>query len=328
MEPSVLLTKLNKTISHRPIRDLAWCLLHPSLFGSQLHQHYPDIQLWPSEAKPNDLMNWLHTLDQEPELLLQHLQQQRATRLGIYFEQLLSFYFAHYPRFELVAKNLQVNNGKRTIGEYDFIVLDKAEKQRYHIEVAIKFYVGLTQLDIDIEGNTPIQNWHHWVGPNKKDSLAIKMQHLMQHQLPLSTTAAGKATLETININPEQLQQRLLVNGRLYLPLKIGDHQTQIEPPTYTAHKPETLPNWIDAKQIDCFIKPAHHYILLPRQQWMAELTYADINTLNVEITSGKQLQATLLQESQTPLHIAQLKADINPDTPGSIESARFFYLP
>ena len=119
------LTMLNQAISkqfsHRWIRDLAWALLSPSFF-SQLPEDN-DTGLFTQETltpiwQDDELLPWLNTLDKNPDALTAHMQTQRATRLGVYFEQLLSFYFSHYPHFRLLAKNLQANDNKRTIGEY------------------------------------------------------------------------------------------------------------------------------------------------------------------------------------------------------------------
>jgi hypothetical protein len=215
------LQQFHKTAKHRPIRDLAWALFNPALFSSfgadNNSSHITNACLEPI-WQDDGVLPWLYALDNEPAALLSHLQDQRATRLGIYFEQLLSFYFAEYPRFTLLAKNLQAHDSQRTIGEYDFIVWDQKQQQHYHIEVAVKFYIGIQDvgiqvLDIDIANtipnNTPIYNWHLWVGPNKKDSLGIKMKHLGHHQLRLSETEAGKNALQSIGLTPEQLEPKL-----------------------------------------------------------------------------------------------------------------------
>jgi hypothetical protein len=290
----------------RAVRDLAWALFNPTLFQSVHDIPHDWLQpVWQDEA----VLPWLHAVDKDPSALLEHLKDQRATRLGIYFEQLLSFYFSHYPRFSLIAKNLQANNSQRTIGEYDFIVWDTYDEQHYHIEVAVKFYIGLQTLETDITKNIPMYNWHLWVGPNKKDTLAIKMHHLMQHQLRLSKTSAGKAALERIGLTPEHIQPKLLLTGRLYYPEYQQDTQTRVTPPQYS-HPTQHTHQWVSLSRLHMLINPSWHYVLLPRQLWMATLTPEDIVEYSLVFLTADHMKAdihTRMNTSDTPLHIAAI---------------------
>ncbi len=317
-------------LKHRAVRDLAWALFQPRLFNE-----LPDLDdncLTPSWLD-KESMSWLQELDRNPEPLLNHLKDQRATRLGIYFEQLLSFYFSCYPRFKLLSKNLQVNSQeipKRTIGEYDFIVLDLTTQQHYHIEVAVKFYLGYLDNEISIKNNHPIYNWHQWLGPNKKDSLGIKMQHLIQRQLKLSEHEEGKTTLESIGIDSKKLSIKLLLTGRLYYPLaehlstnnsaynSSGQNNLKAENnPTHSNTTNEPISFWLSQRHLteykDTFINAEHFYTILPRQLWMSSLIHEDIDTFSLEIFSGKEIGQQineLVENGQDHLHIAQLAYD------------------
>ena len=271
---------------HRAIRDLAWALLRPGFFD-QLNEAQNDWLLTP--WLDSELIPWLYALDQQPEALFLHLKDQRATRLGIYFEQLLSFFFDHYPRFQLSAKNLQVydTESKRTLGEYDFIVHYLQQKCHYHIEVAVKFYIGLAELKVDIAGNTPLNNWHHWVGPNLRDTMAIKMRHLLQHQLVISHTDNGRqvlpAPLNGINDNgrdDSQLGIRLLMTGRLYLPWHNDNTHLQqpLALPAQLSHQHDDIGYWLTLEQLQApqttfFNNSNTQYFVLPRQLWMSAIT-------------------------------------------------------
>jgi hypothetical protein len=348
------LEQLNHEIAHafhhRPVRDLAWALLSPAFFVE-----LPDVNnewlspLWQDDA----LMPWLFELDTHIEPLSAHLKDQRATRLGIYFEQLLSFYFSHYPRFALLAKNLQANSEKRTIGEYDFIVWDKQDQQHYHIEVAIKFYIGapneMMPVALNIPKNTPKYNWHCWIGPNKKDSLGIKLNHLLHHQLCLSQTDAGKAALETIGLTADQLKPKLLLTGRLYLPQPFVENKqaATINLPAFGQYKIPFIQRWHDKNilidSLICDVAEAKgrknlegkSYTILPRQLWMSALTEKDMENNSLETLSAEALLA-LLQNSvdaEMPLHIAQITPQKNRSTTQTstsltlVEKQRFFVL-
>lgn len=307
----------------RAVRDLAWALFNPPLF-EQIEEISDEwlTPVWQDSA----VLAWLQTLDKNPHELLEHLKTQRATRLGIYFEQLLSFYFDHYPRFSLVAKNLQANSPQRTIGEYDFIVWDKELLKYYHIEVAIKFYIGLQDLDREIPKNSPIHNWHLWVGPNKKDTLGIKMNHLLHHQLCLSDTKAGTDALASIGLVADQLHPKLLLTGRLYYPEIETPSLDRVTPPRYNT--PQPLPQqalWVSPDRLNTILDDQYHYIILPRQLWMSDITPTDAKAFALETMPSTLLieyvQLTMARDD-TPLHIAAI------NTLDNTEKHRFFVIP
>lgn len=324
MDSELTLQQINQNIQHRCVRDLAWALLQPCFFNELGDEPSEYLQ---TTWHDNHLPSWLSQLDHNPSNLLKHLKEQRATRLGIYFEQLLSFYFANYPRFRLVAKNLQANSAQRTIGEYDFIIWDQYDQQHYHVEVAVKFYVGFPTIETEIANNIALHNWHQWVGPNKKDTLSIKMQHLTHHQLQLSQTEAGKSALNTIGLDPEQLTPKLLLTGRLYLPYHAQN--TQALYPRYIHHSPTEFSYWLSIDELThstSVIQADHDYIVLPRQLWMAEINSTDIKQYDLERIPGTHITAYVtakMQEDDTPLHIAEIKHDGRQQ----IETQRFFLL-
>jgi len=323
--------QLNQLIAqefyHRSVRDLAWALLTPGLFTQFpdtyiFNPHTSDVDNGKDCLTPtwqdHELIQWLYVLDKDPRPLSEHLKDQRATRLGIYFEQLLSFYFSCYPRFSLLAKNLQANSEKRTIGEYDFIVWDKYDQQHYHIEVAVKFYVGYPNLTFDIPKNIVMYNWHQWIGPNKKDSLSIKLNHLIQHQLRLSETEAGAAALATIGLTPQQLKPKLLLTGRLYLPYQELPYQSSsdqhgIDMPHCGHFQSPHKQYWQYRKALISspdMLNTDDRYAILPRQLWMSVVTQQDVEDYDLPLLSSSDLLQRLTQniESDAPLHIAQLQ--------------------
>jgi hypothetical protein len=319
----------------RHVRDLAWALYHPALF--QATPHLPPEYLLPI-WQDDGVFSWLTQVDAHPETLIQHLKNQRATRLGVYFEQLLSFFFTYYPRFTLLAKNLQANDSKRTIGEYDFIIFDQYDQQHYHIEVAVKFYLGLSNLNESIPNNVPIHNWHLWIGPNKKDTLGIKMRHLMNHQLRLSETTAGQKALSSIHLTAEQLKPKLLLTGRLYYPKPTtcthdpkGEMDTHaVRPPKYSTigHCQHTLSQWLKPSQIEDMCCSDACYVILPRSLWMAEIHTHDCRTFNLPLLSKAQLYDhihTEIAHHAQPIHVAA----IHPNKPEiAQEQRRFFVIP
>jgi len=261
--------------------------------------------------------------------------------LGIYFEQLLSFYFSHHPSFTLVCKNLQANSLERTIGEYDFIVLNNHTNEYYHIEVAVKFYLGFQSLDVNIPKNAPLYNWHYWLGPNKKDTLAIKMRHLLEHQLRLSEKSAGIDALRTIGIKPGQLNIRLLMTGRFYYPAP-EDLSISLAAPEYSNPQGRQKQYWFSAEYISHYLLKNNTatsvcmdgnvtdiaYTIIPRQQWMSDLALADIAIFSLTLLSREQLLVAIEEQvthQKQQLHIAELTKV--PTQPWQ-EEQRFFVIP
>ncbi len=315
-------------LKSRALRDLAWSLTCSSLFSP--------IPSLPSEWFKSDyfaedqFLAWLQYIDASPTILAEHLSQQRSTRLGIYFEQLLSFYFSYYEcngrkRFELLAKNYQVIEKKRTLGEFDFIVLDNTNGDIKHIEVAVKFYLGhhnYNQSNIyPIEKNRPLHNWHNWVGPNFRDTLAIKMRHLQEHQLLLSQSNAGTESLTQllskshIDTSPFQtaakpIQCRLHMSGRFFSPLL-----ESIDNPLYAKNTATDFwlyySDFIDALTpntsqknwhksiLDLYKTTEVQYCLLPKQYWLSEITEKDIEEAQLQLLDENCLLNFLTNDTE-----------------------------
>lgn len=307
-------------LQHRGVRDLAWSLCSPSLF-----EKIPDFPLdWFAQDLIDDqLVSWLLSLDKQPKALNEHLQKQRSNRLGIYFEQLLSFYFEHYPRFTLIAKNLQVNGDKRTLGEFDFIIQDQLDGETKHIEAAVKFYLGHQNYQGVIANNIPLHNWHNWVGPNQKDTLAIKMRHLQERQLPLSQTEHGQATLSRLGIANEEIQSRLFIKGRFYQP-----NTNKIDGPQFSNQDLNHY-YWFDS---DTFfsdiltITSEKKYCILPRSLWLSALTQLDLRDNKIEVLDASELYKRI-DEDITQEYNEWKIVEVNLKDKTQLEVNRFFVV-
>ncbi|MEO0444286.1 MAG: DUF1853 family protein [Pseudomonadota bacterium] len=305
--------------THRPVNDLAWLLLQEPLFvhidnipPEWLHRDYIDDALYP----------WLYSIDQNPSALLNHLKQQRSTRLGIYVEQLLSFYFEQHPRFKVLAKNLQVNNAGRTLGEFDFIIYDHHHKRFKHIEVALKFYLGQLSDCAYIKNNSPLYNWHQWVGPNQKDTLGLKLSHLINHQLCLSQYPEGADALRAVIGDDSAITSRLFFTGRFYFPA----HQAVTAP--LFSNKVSQQDRWFESDSLfntDNAFNKAMRYCLLPRQYWLSRVNNNDIGN-GLTLLSGQEMLELLQQQSLANINQWHL-AGIEYKHGALIEKERFFVL-
>ena len=198
-------------VFHHPcVRDMAWALSSPPLmqpvatkcswFGARWYR-----QLF------EDSVGWLHQLDEQPQELLDVIADEKDKRLGKYFETLWDYYFQCSSRFTVLRRNLQVHHRQRTLGELDFIVHDEVLQKNIHIEMAIKFYLGV--------GDTAsMANWH---GPGKQDRLDIKMKNLIDKQSVFSrhTVVVQQLLEEDIQID----QCAVIMKGRLFYPHRRGE---------------------------------------------------------------------------------------------------------
>lgn len=182
------------------VRALAWLLDAPDL----LDVHDPAWAGRVASLGPvsPEVANWLARLDHDPAALDAALGARMTTRLGLYAEKLMAFYFAEHGR--LVAHGLQVRASRNdTIGEFDFL-LDAGPDAVEHIEFATKFYL------LDTEAGP---RFDALVGPNLADSLGRKMRKVFERQLSLGGHPAAQELL------PRKVASaRALVKGWLFYP--------------------------------------------------------------------------------------------------------------
>ncbi len=236
---------------HACVRDLAWVIGSPPLMSPpQSVCHWCDAdwsrQLW------HDSLAWLQTVDAKPQTLQALLNHNRDRRLGSYFETLWAYYFAHSPRFSLLARNLQIMQAGRTLGELDFVVHDHAADKTLHIEMAVKFYLGL--------GDTRRQA--NWRGPGKKDRLDIKMRSLLQRQSVIARTQAAAEQLSSRGIQVDDCA--VILKGRLFYP---ADSALQTGPPR-DSHPQHLRGRWLRRRDFVC--EPGKWYAPLQRSGWLA----------------------------------------------------------
>jgi len=206
-------------LSDPVLRDLAWLATTPDLVALP-----PPI---PCAGRPtleelglaHALLSWLHRLGRPP---LAALNGSRATRMGHYHERLWHTLLDHAPNTRLLARNVRITRQRTTLGELDMLYRTRDNPAPVHLEVAIKFYLGLP------EGPGAATSQSRWIGPGGLDSLALKCAHLRRHQLPLSTTPPALTTLAQWLAPRDigfwetgfagQLTQRLAMPGVLYYP--------------------------------------------------------------------------------------------------------------
>lgn len=227
------------------VRALAWLLDSPDLLDAAA----PEWQGRVAAPGPVDAAtaSWLAQLEADPTALDAALGARQYTRLGLYAEKLMAFYFAQ--RGDLYAHGLQVraaNNG--TVGEFDFL-LDVAGGLR-HIEFATKFYL--------LDSVTPGGDFDQLVGPNLADSLGRKLRKIFGQQLQLAQHPAAQALLPR-----PVVAAQALVKGWLFYPDGTAPPLPGIGP-THCRARWHTLSALAYA--------PGQLHVVMPRLQWLAPL--------------------------------------------------------
>ncbi len=150
------------------------------------------------------------------------LQQQRTSNfnrnipdnllLGKRVERFVIEELRQNSNIEIVLENVQVQDGKITIGEIDCIL--KQDDIPIHVEIIYKFYL----YDLAV-GSTEIE---HWIGPNRNDTLLKKLTKLKDKQLPLIQNEHAITVLNRYNLLAEDLLQRVFFKAQLFTPYKVA----------------------------------------------------------------------------------------------------------
>jgi len=141
--PDATATALLARCHHPLVRDLAWLLLAPDLVDSG----------WPARPSRRELglddgdrlAAFLDDLEAAPETLEQRVGDTVNGRMGLYHERLWQYLLDRAPGTCLLAHNLRVHRGKLTLGELDLLYRRRDTPSLIHLEVAIKFYLGLPE---------------------------------------------------------------------------------------------------------------------------------------------------------------------------------------
>lgn len=243
---------------HREVRDLAWaCFAPPLMLIAELNtQGISDahFSLTPSRLR------WLDALDRDPSALLHHLSQYQSHRLGIYFEQLWWFFLTQDEAVDLVAHNVPIRDGGRTLGEFDCLYYCHERARHVHLELAVKFF--LAHPDLSQAPTAQSRAASRWLGPDAKDRLDLKLDHLLNQQIQLSDTPAGRSHLASLAIdNP---QREIAVRGYLFA----NDTDT----PTPTGFNPlRSLERWQTLSQYRQTLTAdtGDSFVVLHKKEWL-----------------------------------------------------------
>ncbi|WP_015045594.1 DUF1853 family protein [Simiduia agarivorans] len=220
------------------MRDLHWCRTSEPLVGQR-----------PCASPTSD------------EALIARVEaiwrQRTSHRLGHYYEMLWQVLIESHQSTTLLACDFQLNRQGKTLGALDFLLWDSASKRYTHLEVAIKFYL--------LAGSA--SNPMDWIGPNAKDRLGRKLDHMRHAQSRLLAHADTRALLNQDLITPpypaltqDNLDARIMMQGWLFTPaLNAQPHHH-----THTGH-------WCRLSELAALAAQLPEQLLwLPKFYWIA----------------------------------------------------------
>jgi hypothetical protein len=247
------------TLRDPTVRDLAWTIGAPGLLDAT----HPDYQnrvvddAWCS-AQLRASASWLAELDLTPAALHSFIAARPTRRLGHYFEALIAFWLTHTPATQLIARNLQVQDEQRTLGEYDFLFRD-AGAAVCHWEAAVKFYLQVE----------PLAEQRAFIGPGTRDRLDLKLKRVFQHQLLLGQTRAGQQALpQGLQLDKAQafIKGYLFYHAPTHNPVAVGGVNAAHLCGWWVRHAREKLPQ----------ASADSRWIILPRLRWLAPVRLAE----------------------------------------------------
>lgn len=290
---------------NKSVRDLAWAISTPPIMRLKAQSCDWPKSSWFENAH-QETLNLLLKFDQDPSELDDLLEKQKDKRLGKYFETLWFYWFSQHPRYDVLAQNLQIIIDGETLGEIDFILYDKENKKIMHWEVAIKFYLGL-------DDTFQMKNWH---GPNLKDRLDLKVNHLVNKQTRISHDPIVADWLNQLGFKIEQCA--VILKGRLYYHYsqfcnEKSDRKKYLNRPKEKLETAETVLSpksseanhlrgkWFRQSEFTDYFAESEHFRPLLNGGWLESLPTDGID----KFVSKQELFETLSKnELRLPLHL------------------------
>jgi hypothetical protein len=286
------------------VRALAWLLDAPDLLD-------PACTLWRGQIASLGPVTpatavWLMAQQRDPAPLLAALGSRPSSRLGLYAEKLLAFYFEQHGL--LLAHSVQVRDGKNaTVGEFDFLL--RGGPSLLHWEFATKFYLSAPAPDG--LGNNLLDRL---IGPNLADTLGLKMRKILDLQLALAQHPAAQRLL------PQPVAQaRALVKGWLFHP----DGEIAAMEGIAAAHCHGFWCTLAQAGRIDGDL-----FVLLPRLQWLAPWKAAAGSALPLSRAQLLAVLAARFDGAASPASMPVMVAQVRRQGHWLLEQRRGFIVP
>jgi uncharacterized protein len=250
------------------VRELAWIFQGPGLLSEILFpdEIESDLELKTRLASHRSM---LLAMDRDASRLLDFLASvETHGRLGRYFEALLKFYLLELVQAETLQTNLQIRDGRQTIGELDVVFRQTQGRPARHWEASVKFYLCTAETESEA------RELKYFMGTLVWDRLDRKLEKLLKKQLRLPMTPQARETLKALGM--EHVESRALLKGFLYYPSHLDwrhfPHPAEVSPRHargwWTTEERAEIPQ----------TSPSSLYMVLPPERWLAPF-YGDVET-------------------------------------------------
>ena len=278
--------------TQQSVRDLAWAISSPPLMSQMSSQC-----IWPQGAWYQQLYSeslpWIKRLDNDSSELEELIAEQKDRRLGKYFETLWYFWLCKQSRYDIVENNVQINIDGETLGELDFVLFDNKEKKTLHWELAVKFYLGV--------GDT--REMYNWYGPNRRDRLDKKVEHLLSRQSVISQDARVVQWLAAQGIKIDRCA--VIMKGRLYFPCPAEQAAESVAAMLPLKCSPDLLHGWwLTPAGFEAEFDEQQHFLPLINSGWLAKIS---TESSNEYYAKRGILEAVSNGKMRYPLHLQVL---------------------
>ncbi len=148
---------------------------------------------------------------------IQNIEILEKLPLGKRVEYFFDAIIAQSSTYERVLRNIQIIHDKQTLGELDFILFDKRKEKYIHIEMQYKFYLYDDSFENEMD---------RYIGPNRNDTLVLKLQRLKNKQFPLLFNELTKGYLKNVDLN--NIEQKILFKANIFLPRNLKNKKLSL----------------------------------------------------------------------------------------------------
>lgn len=232
----------------------------------------------------------LTQLEKDPEPLQSWIGTRKSERLGGYFEALLEFWLTELLGYQLVAHNKVISEGKRQLGEFDFLFRQHRDAMLVHWEVTVKYYLWF-------DGE--------FIGPTARDGLQRKVSRVFDRQLHLSEKDEAQKQLAGL-YGDSSVIPKAFFKGMLFYPCTSDEHDPGRFEGLSAGHergwwcRRDELQSWLSSCSIHS------RWTVLPRLQWLAR-SYRNTEDGLMDSTGLASLVTTHFSENRHALMVAEL---------------------
>lgn len=178
-------------------------------------------------------------------------------RMEVFFE----FILKNTRYIKVLKSNIQIQQDKITLGEIDFLAEDSLLDQKHHIELVYKFYLYDPSYENELE---------RWIGPNRKDSLLLKIEKLKQRQFPILFKPETKQELASLDLKAEELLQSVCFKASLFIPKGLAyTHSNQLNEKCISGY-------WLHFEEFSSEEFSGYNYYIPDKQDWPVQPEFAE----------------------------------------------------